>query len=193
MRQLLQNVSNFTYSQKSTLNITDAVQTTFRSLFFDFLVFMFVKINEDQNLDILVDKYCTPQTLELFLSLLQTIPVPDLKLLPVLSPTIILQAPKQSDYPSKFPFFKYVCEAVDKCIDDSRQKVNQETWPTLLQGNTDQLQGNLGMGLPIAMATTSLHCSIRKKNKQVMEEMYCKVVKSQLKVRMTTLPLNAVV
>ena len=190
MVELLQKVSSFTYSQKSTLNITDAIQTTFRSFFFDFLVYMFAKISGDHNLDILLDEQCTSHTLELFLGLLETIPVPDLKLLQELTATAIVRAAKESQYHPKFPFFNYVCEAVDKCIDESREKVNQRTLSILLQGNTDQLQR--GTGLSIAMATGSLHRSIsdvHKKNKQVKEEMYSEVVKSHLKVHMNVLML----
>ena len=188
--ELLQKVSSFTYNQKSTLNITDAIQTTFQSFFFDFLVYMFTKINEC-NLDILLDEHSP--TLELVLSLLETVPVPDLKLLQELTATAIVPAAKESKYQPKFPFFNYVCEAVDKCIDESREKVNQATLSILLQGNTDQLQWDTG--LSIAMATGSLHRSIsdvHKKNKQVKEEVYSEVVKSQLKV-CTYECINAVV
>ena len=185
MVDLLQKVSSFTYSRKSTLNITDEIQTTFRSLFFDFLVYMFAKLNADRNLDILLDEQCTQPTLELFLSLLQTVPVPNLKLLQVIkSATGFPSSPKESSYHPKFPFFKYVCEAVDKCIDESIENVNQETWPTLLRGNTDQLQEDTEA--VIAMATTSLRRSIVDvhKSKQLMEEMYCKEVKARIKVSM---------
>ena len=187
MVELLQKVSSFTYSRKSTLNITDAIQTTFRSLFFDFLVYMFAKLNADRNLDILLDEQCTPHTLKLFLSLLKTVPVPDLKLLQVLSATVIPSSPKESSYHPKFPFFKYVCEAMDKCIDESIERVNQGTWPTLLQGNTDQLQED--MEASIAMSITSLRPSTIDvhKSKQLMEEMYCKEVKSRIKVSMIVL------
>ena len=183
MLELLQKVTRFTNSWKSTLNITDAIQTTFRSLFFDFLVYMFAKINEDHNLDILWNARCTSHTLELFMNLLRILPVPDFKSLQILSATVILQAPKESSHLPKFPFFRYVCEAVDKCIDENREKVNQGILSTLLQGNTGQLQGD--MEAPIAMAATSLRRSTvdhHKKSKQSMEAMYCDLVKSQIKV-----------
>jgi len=184
MLELLQKVSTFTYSRKSTLNITDAVQTTFRSLFFDFLVYMFAKMNADHNIDILLDEHCTPHTLEHFLRLLHTVPVPDLNSLQDLSANVILQVPKESNNLPKFPFFKYVCEAVDKCIDETREKVYQGALPTLLQGNTDQLQGYLEAS--IVMTETSTHRSTIEvhKSKQLLEELYCEVVKSRIKVCM---------
>ena len=144
---------------------------------------MFAKFNEDHNLDILIDEHCTPQTLELFVGLLHTLPVPDLKLLQILSAKVILQAPKKSSHLPKFPFFRYVCEAVDKYIDESREKVNKGTLSTLLQGNADQLQGDPDTS--IAMATSSLrpgNIDLQKKSKKSMEAMYCKVVTSQIKV-----------
>ena len=188
MVELIQKVSSFTYSQKSTPNISDAIRTTFRSLFFDFLVYMFGKINADCNLGILLDEQCTLPTLDLFLSLLETVPVPDLK---SLRATIIPSSPKESSYHPKFPFFKYVCEAMHKCIDESIERVNQGTWPNLLQGNTDQLQED--MEASIAMSTTSLHPSTIDvhRSKQLMEEMYCKEVKLRIKVRQSMIVFHA--
>ena len=184
MVELLQKVSSFTSSRKSTLNITDAIQTTFRSLFFDFLVYMFAKINADRNLDILLDEQCTQPTLELFLSLLQTVPVPDLKLLEVLSTAIIPTSPKETSCHPKFPFFKYVCDAVDKCIDENREKVNQGTWPTL-QGNTGQLKLQEDIE-----ALYQIISDVCKKSKQLMEEKFCELVKLQIKVKCLKATIN---
>ena len=128
---------------------------------------MFAKIDADCNLDILLNKNCTSHTLELFCNLLKTVPVPDLKLLQVLSATVILRAPEEPSYLPKFPYFKHVCEAIDKCIDES---VNQGTWPTQLQGNTDRLQQDTEAS--VVTATTSLcrHTIDVHKSKQLVEE-----------------------
>ena len=181
MLELLQKVTKFTNSRKSTLNITDAIQTTFRVLFFDFLVYMLSKINEHHNLNILLEKDSTSNILELFLKLLQNVPVPDLKSLQVLSATVTLQALQESDYLPKFPFFKYVCEAVDKYIDDSTEKVNQKAWTNLLQ----EMMDPQGAEESITMVKYSLRCTahlLHKKNKQSMEAMYCEVVRSRIEV-----------
>lgn len=186
MLALLRNASRFTYNRKSTLNITDTVQTTFRSLFFDFLLYMFAKMNEDHSLDILLDKYIMPHAQQLFLSLLRDVPVPDLQ---VLSTNVILQPPKKCNYRPKLPFFKYVSETVDKYIDESREKVNQGAWPTLLQGKSDQLQGGTYTEASIRKAPTPLNYSTSDahKSKKFMEERYCEVVKSRIKVCMVML------
>ena len=179
MLELLQKVTRFTHIQKSTLNITDAIQTTFKSLFFDFLVYMLAKINEDHNLNIILENDCTPTTSELFLNLLQTVPAPDLRSLQVLSATV--RTPQGSDYLPKFPFFKYVCGTVDKYISESTEKVHQKTWPSLLQETVDQQSTERSI-------TTAEHSPLsstvqeHKKSKQSMEGMYCEVVKSQIKV-----------
>ena len=179
MLELLQKVTRFTHSRKSTLNITDAIQTTFRSMFFDFLVYVLAKINEEDSLDIVLDKDCNSNIFELFLKLLQNVPVPDLKSLQVLSAAVILQAPKESDCHSKFPFFKFVCETMDKFINESMEEVNQETWPTLLQEIIDQQDAE--ESITIARHSSPSHV-LPKRNKQSMEAMYCKVVRTQIKV-----------
>ena len=179
MLELLQKVTRFTHIQKSTLNITDAIQTTFKSFFFDFLVYMLAKINEDHNLNIILEEDCTPTTSELFLNLLQTVPAPDLKSLQILSATV--RTPQGSDYLPKFPFFKYVCGTVDKYISENTEKVHQKTWPSLLQETVDQQSTETS----ITTAEHSPHSSTiqeHKKSKQSMEGMYCEVVKSQIKV-----------
>ena len=182
MLELLQKVTKFTNSRKSTLNITDALQTTFRALFFDFLVYMLAKINEHRYLNILLEKDSIPTNLlDLFLKLTQNVPVPDLKSLQILSATVTLQAPNKSENIPKFPFFKYVCEAVDKYIDDSTEKVNRTAWTTFIPEMTDQQ----GAEESITMVKHSLRCAahlLQKKNKQSMEAMYCEVVRSRIEV-----------
>ena len=182
MLELLQKVTKFTHSRKSTLNITDALQTTFRALFFDFLVYMLAKINEHRYLNILLEKDSTPTNLlDLFLKLTQNVPVPDLKSLQVLSATVTLQAPNKSENIPKFPFFKYVCEAVDKYIDDSTEKVNRTAWTTFIREMTDQQDAEES----ITMVKYSLRCAahlLQKKNKQSMEALYCEVVRSRIEV-----------
>ena len=97
----------------------------------------------------------------------------------VLSATV--RTPQGSDYLPKFPFFKYVCETVDKCISESVEKVNQKTWPSLLQETVDQ-QGTETSITPAKHLPLSSTIHKHKKSKQSMEGMYFEVVKSQIKV-----------
>ena len=122
MTEYLERAARFTEDHESMLNITDSVQTMFMSLFFDFLVCMLSQINEEFNIDILFDSDCTPAVQELFLDILRVIPLPKLSQLQILSTSI--PAPTQ-DHSPKFPFFKVVCEAVERIVEHSHNKTNE--------------------------------------------------------------------
>ena len=159
MAKQIDQVSRSMYAQDSTLNITDSVQSIVRSTFFDFLVYMFTRISEDRNIDI-DEKDGSPAICaeQLFLALLREIWVPELAQLKILSAAL---SPQQVHTKVKcifkFPFFKYVCEILDKVIDESREEVNQEE------------------------PSASLHPT-QKKSKQHIEELYMKVVMARIKV-----------
>ena len=55
IRKFLMDASQFAFNQLSTLSITSYVQTRIKALFFEFLVYMLHKLNEDCNMDILFD------------------------------------------------------------------------------------------------------------------------------------------
>ena len=122
MTEYLERAARFTKDHESTLNITDSVQTMFTSLFFDFLVYMLSHINEEFNIDILFDSDCTPPLQELFLDILRVIPLPKLSQLQVLTTSI--PAPTR-DHSPRFPFFKVVCEAVERIVEHSHNKTNE--------------------------------------------------------------------
>ena len=116
MAEYLKEAATFTKDRESTLSITESVQTTFKSLFFDFLVYMLSKINEGFNIDVLFDSYCTPAVQELFLDILQAFPLPNLSQLQILSTNLQIPTP---DHSPRFPFFKVVCEAVERIVEQS--------------------------------------------------------------------------
>ena len=159
MVQQIDQVSRSMYAQDSTLNITDSVQSIVRSAFFDFLVYMFIKINEDHNINLSEkDDFPIVCAEQLFLGLLTEIRVPELAQLKILSTTL---SPQQVHTKAKcifkFPFFKYVCEILEKAIDESREDVNQEE-----------------------PSTSSL--PTQKKSKQKMEKLYMEAVMARVKV-----------
>jgi len=108
---------------ESVLNITDFIQTKFRSLFFDFLVYLISRINEEFNIDILFDSDCTPAVQELFLDILRVFPLPKLSQIQAFSTNL---PPPVPDHPPRFPFFKVVCEAVEKIIEQSHEVTNKK-------------------------------------------------------------------
>ena len=113
MTEYLERSAMFTKDRESTLNITDSIQTKFKSLFFDFLVYMLSRINEDFNIDILFDSDCTPAVRDLFLDILRGLPLPKLSQLQTLSTSLSLSTP---DHTPRFPFFTVVCEAMEKIV-----------------------------------------------------------------------------
>jgi len=123
MTKYLKRAALFTKDCESTLNITDTIQTMFKSLFLDFLVYMLSQINEGFNLDVLFnsdskdsDSSITLAVQELFLDIAQVLPLPKLSQLQFLSTN--LQAPT-TDHSPRFPFIKVVCEAMDRIVEQS--------------------------------------------------------------------------
>ena len=158
MVQQIDHISRSMYAQESTLNITDSIQSIVRAAFFDFLVYMFTRISEDYIIDINEEDgspvVCGDQ---LFLALLREIRVPELAQLKSLTAT--RQEHKKAKCVLKFPFFKYVCEILDRAIDESREGVNQQ--------------------FNIENPSASLHPT-QKKTKHKLETLYMKVVMARV-------------
>ena len=130
MSEYLKKTVVFTRSQDSTLNITDSIQTTFKSLFFDFLVYMISRINEDCNIDVLFstgDSTAGDSTVSLvihrlFLNIVRVFQIPKLSELKVRSAH--LQQGNQPSHLPQFPFFKTVFREVQKLVENSREEAN---------------------------------------------------------------------
>ena len=125
MSEYLEKAVAFTKSRYSTLNITDTVHTTFKGLFFDFLVYMIYLINEDCNIDVLFQPSCTPEIQSLFLEIVSIFKIPKLSELKTLS--AYLQLGKGVRYLPQFPFFKRVSMEMEKLVEVSRKEVITRT------------------------------------------------------------------
>ena len=123
MSEYLEKAVVFTRSQDSTLNITDSIQTTFKSLFFDFLVYMISRINEDCNIDVLFLPDSSPAIQELFLNIVRVFKIPKLSELKARSAHP--QIAKRTSYLPQFPFFKTVSGEMDRLVEDSREEANK--------------------------------------------------------------------
>lgn len=122
MAEYLERAASFTKSQESTLNITDSIQTVFKTLFFDFLVYMVSRINEHFNIDVLFDN-STPAVHSLFLEILDIFPVPNLSQVNVLS--VNLPTPQPRAYAPSFPFFHFISSLMDKLIEQCQEEANR--------------------------------------------------------------------
>ena len=126
MVEHIQKVSKLMYAQESTLNITDSIQSIIRSTFFDFLVYLFSRMNQKLYLSIILDPGCPPVIEDLFIKLMPTIGVPDLTQLKVLCTTLRPDyQPNKVAHSPRFPFFVYIYDTVEKIIDESREEVHQ--------------------------------------------------------------------
>ena len=124
MAEYLEKAVVFTRSQDSTLNITDSIQATFKNLFFDFLVYMISRINEDCNIDVLFSPDSSPAIENLFLNIAGAFPVPKLSQLKARSSQ--LQVVKQTHYLPQFPFFKMVSDVIEQLVEESREDANKQ-------------------------------------------------------------------
>ena len=169
MVEHIKRVSMFMYDQESTLNITDSTQSIVRSSFFDFLIYMFIKMNEELYINIIRDENCPAVVNELFEKLLQALQVPELMQLKVLAATLRPQCdPQKVKHHPKFPFFKYICEMVEKVVDESREEVNQKiNIQSEEKIDVQEVNGSLFL--------------MQRRSRQQVEEIYKDVVISRLK------------
>ena len=121
MAKHLEKAAVFSRNRESTLNITESIQTNFKSLFFDFLVYMVSKINENYNIDIIFDADCSETVQDVFFKILKVFPTPKFSLLsdslPQLKPLV---------YTPKFPFFQTVCDTMEKVVELSKKEANMK-------------------------------------------------------------------
>lgn len=123
MAEYLEKAAMVTKSRESTLSITDSIQTTFKGLFFDFLVYMVSLVNDDFNLDVLFAESCTPPVRQFFLDIVRSLSTPRLSQLKVLSTSPPVS--RQLSHVPRFPFFKLVSEAVEHVVESCREEANQ--------------------------------------------------------------------
>ena len=116
MNNMIVKLTNFTDLKKSTLNLTDSIQSSFESLFLDFLVFVLNRFNEDYSLDILYQaiKDGDEITIELCCSLIELFR-PDLSQLTVLCSRYSQPLHPPTNKPC-FPLFEVICTRLGKVI-----------------------------------------------------------------------------
>ena len=139
MSEYLEKAVAFTRSQDSTLNITDSIHTTFKSLFFDFLVYMISRINEDCNIDVLFRQNTTPAVRDLFLDIVRLFRIPKLSELKLRRAHP--QLGKQTSYLPQFPFFKAVSGEMERLVEDCREEANTRT--NIMEGLESDEEGSM--------------------------------------------------
>ena len=200
MIEEMERVISFMYKHESTLNITDSIQTIFRSLFFDFLVYMVTKMNEEFNIDVLFEEDCPETILTLFQNILEVLPVPDLSRLRILSVHLRKDYSIKKATIPKFPFFSHVCGAIEDVIEECKEEVNQRT--NLLpqdgalpedetpQDETDSGEASIhpvhrriGQKFDVTASVTASIRQVQKRSKQEnQEKVYTEIVLGRIEV-----------
>ena len=126
--KFLQAAASFSFCHQSTLSITSYIQTRIKALFFEFVVYMLWKINEDCNLDCYLDCYSISNNSAmeaLFGNIIKNLffVVPSLLSLPHVCCT--LPPPKNKGY--RFPFFHIVYCYLEEMLDCSQELLNKES------------------------------------------------------------------
>lgn len=111
--EYIDSAANIGYSSKSTLNIIETVETTFRFLFFDFLIYMLSCIAAGLNLDWIFDSKDLSEGV--FYRIMEFFPCPALYLLPTHCARLQTHL-TCSDKKTFFPFFNEISDAMDEVV-----------------------------------------------------------------------------
>lgn len=114
--------------QHESPNVIDNLQTNFKSLFVDFLVYMVQEMNKGMNIDVVFDPDCTQDTVKLFLDILRVTPIPklpEITMLRIANDTSAHKESKELLSPPKFPYFAQVSSGVERLVDQTQRDFNQ--------------------------------------------------------------------
>ena len=128
MVEYLERAAVLAQQQETSLSVIDSLQTIFKNLFFDFLIYMVYKMNEGMNIDVIFNPDCTPEMSHLFLEILKIYPIPklsELKMLLIANDSSNFTVCDTTFSPPKFPFFCLVSSVVEKIVDQSRRDFSE--------------------------------------------------------------------
>lgn len=134
MNRYLQKFTSLTFLRKSTLNLTASVETTFRSLFVDFLVYRLSRMEVTFELYMLLDSNIAPCLVKCLLSFLEHLPLPRLEQLSQLSDLPLIQRASPPKHHPKFPFLSELLKKINSIIEESDDEVKLEIYKELSPG-----------------------------------------------------------
>ena len=132
------------HSDDVAIGMHDCAQAKLRDLFFNFVYYMALQMNEGDNLELLIHDHHHPDMGRLFIELLKVYPVPTLKELKALHGCI----PSRNEGAAmshKFPFFVFVSSKVEEVVDCCRRQLNQQQY--CLNGSAAVALGNKPLSL----------------------------------------------
>ena len=134
MNRYLQKFTSLTFLRKSTLNLTASVETTFRSLFVDFLVYRLSRMEVTFDVYMLLDS-SVPQCLaKCLLCFLEHLPLPRLEQLSQLSDLPIVDICPPPKHIPKFPFLPNIFNSISSIIEKADDEVKVEVYKQLAPG-----------------------------------------------------------
>ena len=113
--EYIDSAANAGYSTKSTLNIIETLETTFRFLFFDFLIYMLSFIGSGLSLDWIFNSSIKDSAENLFYDIIESFPCPTLFLLPTYCSGRRVKLKYCAKKPL-FPFFHEVSGAMKRLV-----------------------------------------------------------------------------
>ncbi len=121
----LQEATMLAQDRESTSSITNAIETMLKGHFFDFVAHIVFVFNCDHVFDIIFDAKCTPAVHELFMRLLDVMPLPEFA-------HLSLPLKRTQEFPVnrrnyKFPFYCLISQAIEDTLHTSIEGVNQMT------------------------------------------------------------------
>lgn len=119
--KFLKDAARFTFSHQSTLSITSYIQTRIKALFFEFVLFLLWKINENCNMDTVFTSD-TEIVQEIFAGVIDTL-LPKLPSLHSLPAFRNLTPPKDKNF--NFPFFSKMYQYMEELLDVCQEIVNK--------------------------------------------------------------------
>ena len=137
MVKFLKTAAATSKERESTLNLTDSIQTQFKSLFTDFCIYMLTQANRNNNLDVIYSEDMSSPISVLFLNIFKICPAPKLEQLSALSNSLPCVQP--SVHSPRFPFFNFVYELMEKQVDLSSKTVNLQM--DILAESSDCIEG----------------------------------------------------
>ena len=121
--KFLQAAASFSFCHQSTLSITSYIQTRIKALFFEFVVYMLWKINEDCNLDCYDFSDSSTTITELFGSITKNLFFKAPSLSSLTHACHSLPPPENKGF--EFPFFGIVCHYLEEMLDCCREIVTK--------------------------------------------------------------------
>ena len=132
MTKFLQNAAHFTFRNLSTLSITSYIQTRIKALFFEFVVYVLWKINEDCNLD---TYFSLRDSDELFAGVIKNLffKLPTLLSLSYACQNLITPVNKRYQFPFFGMVYQYLEEVLDGCQELVSKKISTKATKATLE------------------------------------------------------------